>query len=185
MKLWLALVYTALWLGANAALAGVPDVSPLAKGSMKKLVFHEAPVAAGKAEFLDATGTAHTLAEYRGKWVLLNFWATWCPPCRKEMPAIDALAGDLAGEKFAVVTIATGRNRLEGVRSFFAEIGVKNLPILLDPRSKLASQMGVRGLPTTVILDPEGREVARMIGDADWNSESARAIIKALIASED
>lgn len=149
---------------------------------MKKLVVHSAPKMAGVANFLDENGDAHELADYKGKVVLVNFWAVWCAPCRKEMPSLDALEQALGGEDFQVVPIATGRNRLPGIKKLFTDVGVTSLPILTDPRQGLAREMGVLGLPATVLLDREGREVARMTGDADWNSDSARAIIEALIA---
>jgi len=88
----------------------------------------------------------------------------------------------MGGEAFEVVTIATGRNAAPAMKKFFDDIGVENLPLHRDTNSALARQMGVFGLPVTVILDREGREIARLTGDADWNSESARAIIAALTA---
>lgn len=111
---------------------------------------------------------------------MLNFWATWCAPCRKEMPSLDRLAAT-SGDSVAVVTVATGRNPPPAVKRFFEEIGVQNLPVLLDPKSALARKMGVFGLPLTVILNPEGQEVARLIGDAEWDSADARAMLDALI----
>ncbi|NNE51949.1 MAG: TlpA family protein disulfide reductase [Sulfitobacter sp.] len=178
------LMYTALLAGANAAWAASPDIASLRDGDMKKLVVHEAPQAASDAPFnlADDAGTA-TLADWQGKYVLVNFWATWCAPCRKEMPQLDALQKEFGGDHFEVLTIATGRNSPKGIEKFFAEAGVENLPRHQDPRQALASQMGIFGLPITVILDPEGREIARLRGDAEWNSESAKAIVKALIES--
>lgn len=177
-----AVLYTALWLFANAAAAEIAALEALREGDMKKLVFHAEPKRVSAVEFGNLDGSTHTLAEFRGKWVLLNFWATWCVPCRKEMPMLSALEADLGGEDFAVVTIATGRNPPAAISRFFAEIGVTNLPFYVDPRQDLARSMGVVGLPITVILDPEGREVARMIGEATWDGESARAILAALMA---
>lgn len=179
-----ALLYTALVLGANAAVADVTALQALREGSMQKLGIHSEPKPAGQAVFTDADGGEHTLAEYRGQVVVVNFWATWCAPCRKEMPALDALQKELGGEDFQVVTIATGRNKLPAIRKFFDEAGVTALPILLDPRQTLAREMGVLGLPATVVLNREGEEVARMIGDAEWDSDSAKAIIRALMAVE-
>ena len=177
-----ALLYTALGLTANAAAADMAAVEALRDGDMRKLMFHEAPLAAGTASFTTPDGEAHTLADWEGKYVLLNFWATWCAPCRKEMPMLDALQTEFGGEAFEVVTVATGRNSVAGIRRFFEEIGVENLPILLDPRQELAREMAVLGLPITVILSPEGEEIARLRGDADWASDSARAIVAALIS---
>jgi len=172
------LLYTALVLGANAAVA---DIAALREGSMKKLNLHSEPKAAGTATFTDAEGGEHTLAEYHGQVVLLNFWATWCAPCRKEMPGLNALQAELGGEDFQVVTIATGRNMLPAITRFFDEVGATDLPILLDPKQKLARDMAVLGLPATVILDREGQEIGRLTGDAEWDSDSAKAVLRALI----
>lgn len=183
-KLLLAFVYTALLAGANPALAGGEDILSLRTGDMKKLIVHDTPVATSSAAYDLADGAGKgTLEDYRGQYVLLNFWATWCAPCRKEMPELNALQKELGGDDFQVVTIASGRNSPEGIKKFFAEAGVDSLPRHQDPKQALASQMGVFGLPITVIIDPEGQEIARMRGDANWHSESAVAIIKALIGS--
>ncbi len=183
----LAVLYTALALGANAALAGgaadVAALEALREGTMKKLVF-SAPKEVPQVPFLDAEGKAHRLSDWKGKYALVNFWATWCAPCRKEMPGLEALQREFGGENFEVVTIATTRNTLPAIRRFFEEIGVTALPILIDDGAKLGREMGVFGLPTTVLLDPEGREIARLRGDADWAGESARAIAAALAAGD-
>lgn len=98
------------------------------------------------------------------------------------MPSLDALNAEFGGESFAVVPVATGRNALPAIRKLFDETGVQTLPVLLDPKQKLAREMAVLGLPITVILNPEGQEIARLRGDADWHSDSARAIVQALLA---
>jgi thiol-disulfide isomerase/thioredoxin len=177
MRKFLIVVYTAFALGANA---GWADIAALRDGDMKKLALHEAPVALPEVTLLDAKEGEHSLAEYRGKWVVLNFWATWCAPCRVEMPSLDRLQAAMPG--IAVVPVATGRNAVTGIERFFAEAGVKGLPILRDPKSELARGMGILGLPVTVILNPEGQEVARLIGDAEWDSDSAKAVLAALAA---
>ncbi len=181
MRLVLAAVlYTALAFGANAATQA--ELEALREGSMLKLVVHAEPSAVPDTAFGDAGGADHRLSEFRGKHVAVNFWATWCAPCRKELPALDALNREFGGEDFAVVTIATGRNMLPAITRLFDETGVETLPVYLDPKQALAREMTVFGLPVTVILDPEGREIARMTGDADWSGESARAIVRALLA---
>ncbi len=184
-RILLALVYTALTVGANPSFGQGTDIIPLRDGDMKKLVVHDAPVATSTVAFqlADDAGEA-TLEDWRGKYVLINFWATWCAPCRKEMPQLNALQKEFGGEDFEVLTIATGRNSPEGIKRFFEEAGVDLLPRHQDPKQALASQMGIFGLPITVIMDPEGREIARLRGDADWSSDSARAIIQALIAGK-
>ena len=173
-------LYTALILCANAALADTASLEALREGTMKKLRFVE-PASVTDTAFTDPAGAEHTLAQFEGKHILLNFWATWCAPCRKEMPMLSELQAEFGGDDFEVVTIATGRNELAGIRRFLSEMEVDNLPIYLDPRQKLAREMGVLGLPITLVIDPEGNEIARMIGDAEWNGESAKAIIRALI----
>ncbi len=174
-----AVLYTALGLGANAAFA--VDIASLREGSMLKLAVLDAPAEVPATAFTDKDGGEHALADWKGKVTLVNFWATWCAPCRKELPALDALNRDLGGEDFAVVTIAAGRNALPGITRLFDEVGVKTLPVYLDPKLQLSREMGVIGLPVSILLDREGREVARMSGDAEWDSDSARAIVKALV----
>jgi thiol-disulfide isomerase/thioredoxin len=195
----LAVLYIAAGLGAIAAIAFFATRSPvpapiaqtqgdtsalmaLRSGDMKKLNFHSQPKPVSTQPFESETGEAMTLADYKGKYILLNFWATWCAPCRKEMPMLSDLQTQLGGDNFAVVTIATGRNPLPAIKKFFTEIGVDNLPLNRDPKSRLGNEMGVFGLPTTLIIDPQGFEIARLQGDANWNSASAKAIISALIA---
>ena len=184
-NLVLGFVYTLLVAGANPALAGTADIAGLREGDMKKLVIHDAPQAASDVTFeREDDGEAMSLTDYEGKIVLVNFWAPWCAPCRKEMPQLNALQKEFGGDDFEVLTIATGRNTPDGIKRFFADAGVDSLPRHQDPKQALASQMGIFGLPITVIMDPEGREIARLRGDADWSSDSAKAIVQALIAGK-
>ena len=181
-----ALVYTALCAGAimvgTSAVADLAAAADLREGDMKKLIFHEEPKDTSTAAFTlaDSAGEA-SLEDYRGKYVLLNFWATWCAPCRKEMPQLSELQTEFGGDTFEVLTLATGRNSPTGIKKFFDEIGVDNLPRHQDPKQKVASEMGIFGLPITVLIDPEGREVARLRGDADWASDNAKAIIATVL----
>ncbi|QIR84178.1 TlpA disulfide reductase family protein [Paracoccus sp. AK26] len=177
-----ALLYTALLFGANAAFAGAVDWQAAKDAGLVKLVPAEEPAPVSDVEFNDPEGGTHTLADYKGKVVLLNFWATWCAPCREEMPYLDALQSEMGGEDFEVVAVATGRNAPDRIDKFYAETGLQNLPVLLDPRQQLARDMGVVGLPVTVLIDREGREVARLLGEADWSSEPAKTVIRQLVA---
>lgn len=170
-------IYMGLALGANAGLAEPVDL-PLA-GDMRKLVVSD-PKPLPEVELLDAADAAHRLADWRGQWVVLNFWATWCAPCRKEMPSLDRLQAAMPA--VAVLPVATGRNPVAAIERFYAEAGVKGLPVLRDPKSELSRGIGVLGLPVTVILNPEGQEVARLIGDAEWDSAEAQAVLAALAA---
>ncbi|CAD0184097.1 Cytochrome c biogenesis protein TlpA [Ruegeria sp. THAF57] len=179
-------LYMALALGANAALAAdVESLKPLRDGTLKRLILHKEPKPHELVEFqLEDDGGTATLANYNGKYVLVNFWATWCAPCRKEMPQIAELQEEFGGDKFEVVTLATGRNSAAGIKKFFEENGINNLPRHQDAGSAVAREFGVIALPITVILDPNGDEIARLIGDAEWNSDSAKAIIAALVGAE-
>ena len=175
------LLYTALGLLANSALADVATLEALREGDMRKLNFHNTPEAVSDATFTGEDGTDMTLAAFEGQITVLNFWATWCAPCRAEMPQLSDLEAQLGSDDFGVVTIATGRNPRPAIEAFFTDIAVDNLPLHADPRQTLARDMGVLGLPVTVILDRDGLEIARLQGDAEWNSDSAIAIINAII----
>ena len=182
MRLVLLTLYMALVLGANAATADTAMLESLREGDMKKLNFHATPSLVPDTPFQNADGTGNlSLADFRGQFLLVNVWAAWCAPCRKEMPTLAALQSELGGERFQVVTIATGRNSASGIEKFFMSNNITNLPSNRDPKQSLARDMQVLGLPVTVIIDPEGREIARLIGDADWNSKSAKNIISQLM----
>ena len=174
-------LYTSLALGANVAHADVAAAKAVLAGEMRRVAFHDAAVDLPEIGVVDEAEAPHALADYKGQWVLLNFWATWCAPCRAEMPTLQALDTAM-GDDFSVITVATGRNSVEAIDKFFAEAGITTLPKLRDPKSELARNMGVLGLPLTVILNPAGQEVARLIGDADWNSPDAKAMLTALMA---
>ncbi|WP_249777829.1 TlpA disulfide reductase family protein [Pontivivens nitratireducens] len=170
---------------ANHAVAqGASQLEQIRRDDMRKLDVHAEPQQLPGETFTDPEGNAYTLADYAGKIVLVNFWATWCAPCREEMPDLDALNADLGGEDFEVVTIASGRNSLSGIRAFFEEEQIETLPILLDPQGQLSRRAGVLGLPVSILMNREGREIARLQGGAHWNDAPAREIIAAAIAAD-
>jgi thiol-disulfide isomerase/thioredoxin len=185
-----AIVYTLLAAIANPAGAQVltetqrAGISALREGDMRKLILHAEPVPAPDAAFTDPEGREVTLADSNGRVRLVNFWATWCAPCRQEKPSLASLEAALGGEDFAVLAVATGRNSPEAIAAFKEEIGVESLATWLDPRAALASAMGIPGLPVTAVLNREGAEIGRLTGGADWNSPSSRAIMSALIAAK-
>ncbi|WP_294928718.1 TlpA disulfide reductase family protein [uncultured Paracoccus sp.] len=175
------LLYTALVIGANTAAAGQIDFDAAHAGGLPQLTEGNGEPASD-LPFLDRDGNEQRLADYRGQVLLVNFWATWCAPCREEMPSLDRLQAEMGGEDFQVLTIATGRNPLPSIDKFLAEQEIENLPVLLDARQQFARSMGVMGLPVTVLIDREGNEAARLIGDADWFGDAARQVISDLTA---
>ncbi len=179
----LAALYTALMVGANAGAAqDLAALSDVRAGDMRKLVVHSDPSRTSEAAFLAVDGSEMTLDAYEGQIVVLNFWATWCAPCRHEMPHLAALQEQVGGDDIQVVTIATGRNPPPAMVAFFNEIGVDNLPLHRDPRQELAREMGVLGLPATLILDRNGVEIARLQGEANWADENALAVVDVLLS---
>ena len=176
MRLFTAMLYTALVLCANPVIADTTAAAAARAGDMRRLVFADAPQPVPEVSLLGIDDAPRSLAEYRGDWVVVNFWATWCAPCRKEMPALDRLAASGVN----VVAVATGRNPVPAIERFWAEGGITHLPVLRDPKSELARGMAILGLPVTVILNPEGQEVARLIGDAAWDGPEAAAVLAAL-----
>ncbi|PYG29562.1 TlpA disulfide reductase family protein [Pelagimonas varians] len=183
-KLGLALLYTATMALANPGFADVAAATAAREGGMKKLILHSEPKTRDMADFMTFEGEPLNLSDWHGKWIVVNFWATWCAPCRKEMPMLADLQADMGSDTFEVLTIATSRNPPPAMKSFFEDIGVTNLPLHRDPKSLLARGIGVLGLPATVIFDPDGNEVGRMTGDADWSSDSAKAVLNALMGAE-
>lgn len=180
-------VYTVMGGLANPAAAQALDasardaVATLRTDDMRKLVIHEGSVEASDVAYQGPDGAETTLAASNGKLRLINFWATWCAPCREEMPALQALQEEFGGEGFEVMLIATGRNSSDAIERFFEEEEIA-METGLDQKGALAKDMGVPGLPVTVILSREGREIARLMGEADWSGESARAIVTELLA---
>ena len=121
------------------------------------------------------------LDAFRGKVVLMNLWATWCAPCRKEMPALDRLQGMLGGKDFEVVAVSLDRAGAGPSKKFLDEIGVKNLKLYIEPSARLGAELKAIGLPATLLIDREGREIGRLVGPAEWDHADAQALVKAAI----
>jgi len=156
------------------------DLSDLREGSLTKLILHDAPKPLIDTPFRDADGGEVRLADFAGRIVVVNFWATWCPPCRHEMPSLDRLAEAMAAEDVEVVTISNDIGGPEKPIAFFAETGLDTLAVYHDPARQMAREAGILGLPVTLVLDREGREIGRLVGDAEWDSPSAQAILRRL-----
>jgi thiol-disulfide isomerase/thioredoxin len=133
--------------------------------------------------FTDAEGRPHRLADFAGKGLVINFWATWCPPCVAEMPALDRAQAALAEEGVVVLALSSDRGGRTQVEPFYQRLGLRHLGIWLDPRGAAQREAGVRGLPTTVIVDREGRERARLEGAAEWDTPEMLAAIRRLAGS--
>lgn len=125
----------------------------------------------------DAAGNVRNLDAWRGRAVLLNVWATWCTPCREEMPALDRLQATLGGPGFEVVALSIDSGGLPAVQKFFQEIGVRHLKAYLDTESEAARLLAAGGIPLTLLIDTEGREVARKRGAARWDDPEVRGLI--------
>lgn len=172
-------VFSVLWLTHGMAFANPEQLKPLAVDTMRKFIVHEAPKPASGVTFTDAAGKAVDLSTFKGKVVLVNLWATWCVPCRAEMPALDRLQQKLGSADFEVLALAQERDATKA-QAFLTEIGAKSLKLYLDPSLKSARSFGAVGLPTTLLLDHQGREIGRLLGEAAWDSEQAVKLIEAV-----
>lgn len=164
-----------------ASLPSGPGRNPLSVGEMTAFVFKPAPEALPKVSFVDAEGKERTLDDWKGKVVLLNLWATWCVPCRKEMPGLDRVQAELKSDKFEVVAVSVDRTGTAGAKKFLDQIKVQNLAVLADPSARMGTTLRAIGMPATLLLDTEGREIGRLVGPAEWDSPEAKALIKAAI----
>jgi len=169
----------------NAALTA-KRLMPLSKGEVAAFAPNSSLRRATPLEFKDATGRMLSLDDFKGRVVLINLWATWCVPCRKEMPALDELEGKLGGQDFAVLAINLDQRGGEKPRKFLEEIKVKHLAYYEDPTTgvfqKLKAAGRAPGLPSTILVDRDGCELGFMPGPAEWSSEDALALIRAAIA---
>ena len=133
------------------------------------------------AAFTDAEGKPRTLADWKGRVVLLNLWATWCAPCRKEMPQLENLQKELGSDKFEVVALSVDRTGIAGAKKFLDQIKVERLGVYADATARAGSALRAIGMPTTLLIDREGREVGRLIGPAEWDSADAKRLIEAAL----
>jgi len=156
-------------------------VPALAAPPPERLAVHDEPRALREIRFQDEAGTVLTLEDFRGKVVVLNLWATWCTPCREEMPTLDALQAQLGGERFEVVALSIDRAGPSVVREFYQEVGIRHLRLYIDPSMRSPAALGVAGIPTTLVVDPDGRELARLVGPADWAAPDMLAYFGGLI----
>lgn len=162
----------------NPATAPAGDLATRPDDETAVMTLHDTPRELLEVRFADGSGKQLSLADFRGKLVLLNLWATWCGPCREEMPTLDRLQAALGGADFEVVALSIDRAGMGVVDAFYAEIGVKSLARYIDESGKSAQQLNAVGLPTTLLLDRGGREIARHVGPAEWDTPEMVAFFR-------
>jgi len=155
----------------------------LLTGSLARFKLAAEPKPLPEFAFADADDKPLTLADYKGRTVLLNFWATWCGPCVKEMPSLDRLQAEIGKDRFIVLPLSLDGPSRPKVAPFYADKKLGSLGIYFDKGKKAMGTLDVSVLPTSVLIDPDGREIGRLEGEADWDKPEALALIKAAIPS--
>ncbi len=133
--------------------------------------------------FEDSDGTPLTLADFEGKLILLNIWATWCGPCREEMPTLDALQAELGSDNFEVVALSIDRKGIEIVNEFYQEIGIEHLAPYIDKTGMASADLEAVGIPTTLLLDRQGKEIGRLVGEAEWDTQDMIDFLTEMMAT--
>jgi thiol-disulfide isomerase/thioredoxin len=170
-----------LWRKPARHVYTLADATPPSAVPEPGLIVARVPAAPGLASFVDGDGVTRRIADFAGQGLELNLWATWCAPCVKEMPQLDAMAAALAEDRIAVLPLSADHGGAEVVRKFYAAHGITHLKVWLDPRGAAQEAWGARGLPTTLIVDREGREVARAEGAYDWAAPATLAEVRKLV----
>jgi thiol-disulfide isomerase/thioredoxin len=162
------------WWSAREAETPGPPLS----GTVADFTLMDAPRPMPAHPFTDENGAEMSFADFEGKILLVNLWATWCAPCRVEMKALDRLEAAMGGADFAVLPISLDIDGAEAVLPFYEEFGLDHLPVALDPASKIGHALGFSGLPTTILVDRDGNGLGYLLGPAEWDSAEAEALIR-------
>jgi thiol-disulfide isomerase/thioredoxin len=193
LAIGLAVVYGIATLGSNVggdtacrpAVELARKLAPFALGEVAAVNLAKSPLKVPDLSFQDAAGKPLSLANWRGRTVLLNLWATWCVPCRKEMPSLDALQQRLGGPGFEVVTINIDTRDPDKPKAWLKEVGIEKLAYYADPAAKTFQDLKAVGrafgMPTTLLIDPQGCEIGTIAGPAEWASEDAIKLIQAAL----
>jgi thiol-disulfide isomerase/thioredoxin len=172
----------------HAAVATAARISPLVRGEVAALATAQTPFHVPDLSFRDAQGRERTLADWRGRTVLVNLWATWCVPCRREMPALDALQAGLGGPKFQVVAVNIDTRNPQKPLAFLKQAGVTHLAYYSDQSAQVFETLRTAGkafgMPTTLLVDPKGCEIGAMAGPAQWSSDDGVKLVRAIIAGD-
>jgi len=168
-------------LGGIAA-QSLTDLDTRADGSrVLNMVVHDAARSVPVFKFVDVAGNHLSVENFRGKFVALHFWATWCMPCRAELPTIDALQEALGGEDFTFVPLSVDRKGAQLVRQYYADNDIAHLPLYIDEGMDAAHALRVNGIPYTILLNRDSQEIARILGERDWSTPDATALMQRLI----
>lgn len=170
------------WLILAVLGTAIAFASPATADPPQNFVLRDEPAPLQDFQFEDGEGHVQHLTDFRDKVVLLNIWATWCLPCRKEMPTLDRLQATLGSADFEVVALSIDRGGADVVRKFFGEIGIQNLAIHVNPSDQAAFTLAVAGLPTTLLIDRDGRELGRLVGPAEWDASDMLDFLKSMIS---
>lgn len=169
-------------LGSVAASFGLGNSALAAAASF---VMDATPKPMPELQFIDHDGRALTLKDFSGKTLLLNLWATWCAPCRKEMPALDRLQVALGGPNFMVLPVSIDRKGFTAVDVFYVDASIQHLSAYVAPAANQAlDTLGIWGLPASLLIDPQGRELARLEGPAEWDAPEMIDFLKTIIAKQ-
>ena len=185
-RLWPAALAASLLIGIYLIFPpfGNDQAAMSGKRGLAAFVTHNDPKPLPTLVFQDAAGNSLSLEAFSGKVVLLNLWATWCAPCRKEMPDLAELEAQLGGPDFTVVAISIDRKGVEASRAFLQEVKADRLQLYTDVSAKMVADLKSPGLPTTLLIDRQGQELGRLMGPADWASPEAVSLVKHAIADE-
>ncbi len=158
--------------------------SSKAGGQLSGFIRLETPREMPEINFTDAKGGPLKLAAWKGRVVLLNIWATWCPPCRKEMPTLNRLQEELGGKDFEVVALSVDKGGPDVPERYLRKYKFSALKVYNDKAIAVRRKLGIRGYPTTLLIDRQGREVGRLAGPAEWDSDEFKTLIREIIAQK-
>ncbi len=164
--------------GGFAAVAVCGVCLAAATPEVGRFVWTHEPTPVALTPFTTPEGVPKTLADYRGKTLVVNFWATWCEPCEREMPTLDRLQARMGGDDFVVLAVSQDREGAVLAQPFLEKHGWKNIVSLMDPSHQFSKDAKVLAIPFTLVVDKEGREIARIDGEADWMSNRMRANLR-------